>query len=51
MIKQFQHVTKQDLKTLLALIKRFEFLFDGVSSTCNNSPLDFELEDDAKKYV
>ena len=48
MDKQCQHLTTTERYRLLHLLKKFEDLFDGTLSTCNNTPVDLELKDNAK---
>ena len=43
-----KHLTATERHALLQLLKKFKDLFDGTLCTCNTTPVDLELKDDAK---
>ena len=48
MTKQCQHLTATERYRLQHILKKSEYLFGGTLGTCNITPVDLELKDDAK---
>ena len=46
--KQRQHLNAAKCIRILAILKRFKDLFNGTLGTCNSTPVDLELKDNAK---
>ena len=46
MIKQCQHLEIEEHDRLLALLRNYEGLFNGILVMCSTKPVDLELKDD-----
>ena len=45
-----EHLNDKQQTKLLALLRKYEFLFDGTLGTWNTAPVDIKLKDDAKPH-
>ena len=48
--RECTHLTEEEQAQLLALLKKYELLFDGTLGTWTGDPYDIELKPDAKPY-
>ena len=49
-VEKCKDLTKQEKRSLLSLLQKYESLFDGSLGTWNSKPIDIELKPDVKPY-
>ena len=49
-IRACEYLDSNEQQQLLALLRKYEHLFDGTLGTWNNEPYNIELKDGAKPY-
>ena len=49
-VQKCNDLNKQEKRSLLRLIQKYESLFDGSLGTWNSKPIDIELKPDVKPY-